>query len=100
LISLKNYAAVQKLTADALACLLLAQSGHLDTLNQCPLLGVKRTSQFAGVMSASDPKRIFMHRIKTFRYSITSSHGSFIEVWRSHSLSMKLGGSLPLLRPH
>jgi hypothetical protein len=26
------------------ACLLLAQSGHPDALNQCPLLGVKRTS--------------------------------------------------------
>jgi hypothetical protein len=25
-------------------CLLLAQSGHRDTLNQCPFLGVKRTS--------------------------------------------------------
>jgi hypothetical protein len=24
-------------------CLLLAQSGHPDTLSQCPLLGVKRT---------------------------------------------------------
>jgi len=29
--------------ADALQCLLLAQSGHPDALNQCPLLGVKRT---------------------------------------------------------
>ena len=29
-------------------CLLLAQSGHPDTLNQCPLLGVKRTSRNLG----------------------------------------------------
>ena len=36
-----------------------------------------------------------MHRIKAFRYSITSSEGSFIEVWRSQSLSMKLGASYP-----
>jgi hypothetical protein len=27
-------------------CPLLAQSGHLDTLNQCPLSGVKRTPAF------------------------------------------------------
>src|SRR5215472_5268938 len=29
---------------DMLQCPLLAQSGHADALNQCPLLGVKRTS--------------------------------------------------------
>src|SRR5215471_5417307 len=27
-----------------LGCLLMAQSGHADMLNQCPLLGVKQTS--------------------------------------------------------
>ena len=31
------------LGARSLACPLLAQSGHRDTLNQCPFLGVKRT---------------------------------------------------------
>jgi len=36
-------------------CLLLAQSGHPDVLNQCPLLGVKRTSLRHSVMSAFDP---------------------------------------------
>jgi hypothetical protein len=35
----------------------LAQSGHPDTWNQCPLLGVKRTSTGANPMSAFDPKR-------------------------------------------
>ena len=40
-------------------CLLVAQSGHDELLSQCPLLGVKRTSKFAGVMSAFDPKRTF-----------------------------------------
>src|SRR5262249_52049825 len=35
--------------------LLLAQSGHPNTLNQCPLLGVKRTSRKALRMSAFDP---------------------------------------------
>jgi hypothetical protein len=31
---------------------------HADIqVRQCPLLGVKRTSQFQGVMSAYDPKR-------------------------------------------
>jgi hypothetical protein len=39
------------------ALLLLAQSGHSDCRNECPLLSVKRTSQFAGIMSPSDPKR-------------------------------------------
>jgi uncharacterized MAPEG superfamily protein len=36
---------------------LLAQSGHPDTLTQCPLSGVKRTSRGHASMSASDPKR-------------------------------------------
>src|SRR5262249_44735375 len=38
-------------------CLLLAQSRHPDTLIQCPLLGVKRTSLRHVAMSAFDPKR-------------------------------------------
>ena len=33
---------------DAGQCPLLAQSGHRDALNQCPLLGVKRTSAEGG----------------------------------------------------
>src|SRR5262249_7865668 len=43
---------------DAL-CPLLALSGHLDPLNQCPLLGVKRTLCGRAAMSAFDPKRTF-----------------------------------------
>jgi hypothetical protein len=35
----------------------LAQSGHPNRLNQCPLLGVKRTSVVPSPMSAFDPKR-------------------------------------------
>jgi hypothetical protein len=35
--------------------LLVAQSGHPSEPNQCPLLGVKRTSRFQGAMSAFDP---------------------------------------------
>src|SRR5262245_47422216 len=38
-------------------CLLLAQSGHPDTFNQCPLSGAKRTLPKRPLMSASDPKR-------------------------------------------
>ena len=38
-------------------CLLLAQNGHSDCRNECPLLGVKRTSKFKSVTSAFDPKR-------------------------------------------
>jgi hypothetical protein len=38
-------------------CLPLAQSGHSDLLNQCPLLGVKRTSEEGASMSAFGPKR-------------------------------------------
>jgi hypothetical protein len=37
--------------------LLAAQSGHGGGVEECPLSGVKRTSQFDGVMSAYDPKR-------------------------------------------
>ena len=38
-------------------CPLLALSGHTDCAQQCPLLGVKRTSRFQSLMSAFDPKR-------------------------------------------
>jgi hypothetical protein len=37
----------------------LAQSGHPDAHNQCPLLGVKRTLPEPAPMSAFDPKRTF-----------------------------------------
>ena len=40
-------------------CLLLAQSGHARRLQQCPLLGVKRTLNRRASMSAFDPKRTF-----------------------------------------
>jgi hypothetical protein len=36
---------------------LVAQSGHYDCAEPCPLLGVKRTSHFLDRMSAFDPKR-------------------------------------------
>ena len=39
----------------AVECPLLAQSGHPDTVNQCLLLGVKRTSPGLSEMSAYDP---------------------------------------------
>jgi len=32
----------------------MAQSGHRDTLNSCPLSGVKRTCELSGPMSAFD----------------------------------------------
>ena len=35
----------------------MALTGHPDTLNQCPLLGVKRTLPKRTPMSAFDPKR-------------------------------------------
>src|SRR5262249_55771621 len=38
-------------------CPLLAQSGHHDRAEPCPLLGVKRTSIELSAMSASDPKQ-------------------------------------------
>jgi hypothetical protein len=38
-------------------CLLMAQSGHLDCVGECPLSGVKRTPKFKSVTSAFDPKR-------------------------------------------
>ena len=34
-----------------------AESGHSSSRQQCPLLGVKRTSEECGAMSAFDPKR-------------------------------------------
>jgi hypothetical protein len=35
----------------------LAQSGHSNRSRECPLSGVKRTSEFKGIMSANNPKR-------------------------------------------
>ena len=35
----------------------MAQSGHPDRVGGCPLLRVKRTSQFKSVTSAFDPKQ-------------------------------------------
>jgi hypothetical protein len=38
-------------------CPELAQSGHSIRAEQCPLLGVKRTSEIEAAMSAYDPKQ-------------------------------------------
>ena len=48
---------VPSLALIAPVSLSLAQSGHRDALNQCPLLGVKRTLIGGAPMSAIDPKR-------------------------------------------
>jgi hypothetical protein len=40
-------------------CPLLALSRHSKSLDQCPLLGVKRTCARRHAMSAFDPKRTF-----------------------------------------
>jgi hypothetical protein len=42
---------------DLSQCPLMAQSGHRDHAEPCPLLGVKRTSTDDNPMSAFDPKR-------------------------------------------
>ena len=44
---------------DLLRCIssLMALSGHRNLAARCPLLGVKPTSHFKGLMSANDPKR-------------------------------------------
>ena len=47
------------LEREMIQCLLLAQSGHHDSADRCPLSGVKRTSVELSEMSASDPKRTF-----------------------------------------
>jgi hypothetical protein len=46
--------------------LLLAQSGHSDTLTQCPLSAVKQTSVEHSEMSAYDPKRTSLARLSDF----------------------------------
>jgi hypothetical protein len=38
-----------------------AQSGHAGRARRCPLLGVKRTSEWLNAMSAFDPKRTLLH---------------------------------------
>jgi hypothetical protein len=57
-------------------CLLLAQSGHPVALNQCPLLGVKRTLLGLYGMSANDPKRTMtayetFHRVPAITLNAT-----------------------------
>jgi hypothetical protein len=76
----------------------IGTNGHSLLHRKCPLSGVKPACLFALRMSAYDPTRTYMHRLKTFRYAITSAHGSFSEVWLSHVDDA--GRKLPLLRPH
>jgi hypothetical protein len=49
----------------------MALSGHRDSVEECPLSGVKRTSKFESVTSAFDPKR-------TSDWSISVAIGSGI----------------------
>jgi hypothetical protein len=58
----QSVAACEAVLADleARAATLVVQSGHPDRVGERLLLGVKRTSQFLGVMSAFDPKRTSM----------------------------------------
>ena len=58
-------------------CPLLAHSGHRDMLNQCPLLGVKRTLRGRASMSANDPKR------KSERYNLLAMHKGSLRFCRS-----------------
>ena len=55
--SLAILAAIRRASSLVSMSPLLAQSGYRDTWNQCPLLGVKRTSIRESLMSAFDPKR-------------------------------------------
>ena len=41
----------------------MAQSGHPDRVGECPLLGVKRTSQVEAVMSVFDPEQTSLQRV-------------------------------------
>jgi hypothetical protein len=45
---------------------LVAQSGHDNQAQRCPLSGVKRTSKFKSVTSASDPKRTSARPLTSF----------------------------------
>ena len=42
----------------------MALSGHADHADECPLLEVKWTSRFAGVLPGFDPKRTWRVRCK------------------------------------
>src|SRR5262249_31204307 len=86
-------------------CLLLSQSGHPDTLNQCPLLGVKRTSVAPSPMSAFDPKRtwdcLWLWRLLSHgsapctcyfhRSLVRSLAGAVNEAARIHAISRRSG---------
>jgi hypothetical protein len=52
----------------------MAQSGHPNSLNRCPLLGVKRTSTGTNPMSAFDPKR-------TLSKSFAGTPIEFDQIW-------------------
>jgi hypothetical protein len=57
--ALSNFHVLRTQGSQLLRCmsLLLALSGHSHRTTECPLLGVKRTCQVTGSMSAYDPKR-------------------------------------------
>ena len=61
--------------ANAVLCLLLAQSRHPDRVGEGPLWGVKQTSKFKSVTSASDPKRTLSHIYSTMFALNTNDEG-------------------------
>jgi hypothetical protein len=56
---------------------LMAQSRHAQCADECPLFGVKRTSQIRPLMSANDPKRTSAQLKRDFK-------GARKALWTEH----------------
>src|SRR5262249_34730452 len=72
----------------------MAQSRHPNSLNECPLLGVKRTSHRLTPMSAFDPKRTLPSAVLTTRRLAIHNQGGNGKISLLDSLSRD-GPSLP-----
>src|SRR6516225_10312634 len=72
-------------------CPLLAQSGHRDTLNQCPLLGVKRTwTEGLGYPCPEcNPHSFFASSSHHQRPARSSSPGAIGRVQGAHPMEAK-----------
>jgi hypothetical protein len=69
----------------------VAQSGRPNRAAECPLLGVKQTSQFQSLMSAFDPKPMFCASCDPRRVTAIpdSGIGSFMDERRTELLETK-----------
>jgi hypothetical protein len=89
----KDYNSFRRIQNGA-QCLLLAQSGHANHTQECPLSGVKRTLIGSAAMSAFDPKRTskFVFRVNPNRASAPQHWPAFDFLDRNQRWSARACG--------